>query len=268
MSVAASTCEPFVLLGSSRRQQLTQSLLQTLQSWRQQWGGNGHAAFVVDCADSLTRRAAVPGGRCIAFGADGAGGPLLSIVIPADGQYELLGVPAPRSPLEGGGEIASSVITEALQALCLRMSEAAAAERLSVHAYQGDKLAQAWGRYGCTVTLKTAADRVLLSARLSPQLLLAMLPAPVVKSAEPVASRRSAIGEEVVGVHAWLGEAEVTLADLTTLRVGDVILLEASVNGVGYLALPDGRQLASIRLGRAADRRAVNVVGKAGAAGR
>ena len=263
MSMAGTHCEPFMLLGSSRRQQLTQSLLQTFQAWRQQWGGNAHTPFVVDCADSLTRRAAMPGGRTIAFGADAVDGPLLVIAIPMDMQHELLGVTAPRSPLDGG-EIASAVITEAVQALCLRLSEPAAAERMSVHAYQADKLAQAWGRYGCTVTLKTAADRVLLSARLSPQLLLAMLPTPGNKSTEPVASRRSAIGEEVVDVHAWLGEAEVTLADLTTLQIGDVILLQASVNGAGYLALPDGRQLASIRLGRVAEQRAVNVVGKAG----
>lgn len=267
MIAAASSSEPFVLLGSSRRQQLTQALLQAFQSWRQQWGGNAHTPVVVDCADSLTRKAVAPGGRMFAFGADAAGGPQLLLAIPMDMQYELLGVMAPRSPLDHA-EIAGAAITEALQALCLRLSEPAAAERPSVHAYQGDKLAQAWSRYGCTVTFKTAADRVLLSARLSPQLLLAMLPSAGAKSAEPVATRRSAIGEEAVDVHAWLGEAEVTLADLTTLRVGDVILLQASVNGAGYLALPDGRQLASIRLGRVADRRAVNVIGKAVTASR
>ncbi len=259
MSAATGTCEPIMLLGSNRRQQLTQSLLQTLQSWRQQWGGNAHLPLVVDCADSLTRKAVAPGGRTIAFGADAADVPLLLIAIPADVQYELLGV-------AGGGEIANAAVTEALQALCLQLSEPAATARASVRAYQSDKLAQAWSRYGCTMTIKTAADRVLLSARLSPQLLLAMLPASTTKSADPIASRRSAIGEEVVDVHAWLGEAEVTLSDLATLRVGDVIVLQASVNGAGYLALPDGRQLAPIRVGRVAERRAVNVVGKTAAA--
>lgn len=261
MSATTDSSEPIVLLGANRRQQLTQSLLQMVRSWRQQWGGGAHTPLVVDCADSLTRKAVAPGGRLIAFGADAAGGPLLLIAIPADAQHELLGVAAPRSP-DGGGEIANAVIAEALQALCLQLSEPAAMERSSVHAYQGDKLAQAWSRYGCTVTVKTAAERVLFSMRLSPQLLLAMLPAQAAKPADPVASRRSAIGEEVVDVHAWLGEAEVTLTDLATLRVGDVILLQASVNGAGYLALPDGRQLAAIRLGRVGERRAVNVVGK------
>jgi hypothetical protein len=42
-----------------------------------------------------------------------------------------------------------------------------------------------------------------------------------------------------------------------------VILLDANVTGAGYLSLPDGRQLAQIRLGSAAGRRAVSVVGKA-----
>lgn len=263
MSDAALPCEPIVLLGASRRQQLTQVLLKSFQSWRQQWGGSGHAAVVIEPAECFTRRAPLPGGRLIAFGADGADGPALLVAIPADQQHELLGVTAPH-----GAEIASSVLTESLQALCSRMSECVAAERIGVRAYHGDRLANAWSRNGCTVTFKTAADRALLWARVSPQLLLAMLPVSSTKSTDSLASRRSAIGEEVVDVHAWLGEAEVTLSDLTTLQVGDVVLLQASVNGAGYLALPDGRQLASIRLGRAGGQRAVNVIGKAGATSR
>jgi flagellar motor switch protein FliM len=64
-------------------------------------------------------------------------------------------------------------------------------------------------------------------------------------------------------VQAWLGDADVALSDLAKLQVGDVILLEANVTDGGYLALPDGRQLAQIRLGSASGRRAVSVVGKA-----
>lgn len=262
MSVAASQYEPIVLLGASRRQQLTQSLSQGLQAWRQQWSGGSHVAVHIEPAESFTRKAHLPGGRLQAFVAETAGEPLLVMAASIDMQHELLGLTASRTAVDGGGEVAHAVVAEAFEALCQRLASIKSAEGISVRSCQGDALAQLWSRNGWTVTFKTAGDRVLMWARLSPRLLLAMLPVQAAKPAEPLASRRSAIGEEIVGVQAWLGEAEVALADLTTLRVGDVILLDASIEGAGHLALSDGRPLAGIRLGSVVGRRAVSVIGK------
>jgi hypothetical protein len=208
----------------------------------------------------LTRKAPLPGGRLLTFGADTAAGPLLTIAAPVDMHYELLGVAAARAAGDVSGDIAHSVVTEALQKLCIHLADPGAAEGINVHSCQGDGLAQRWSCNGWTVTFKTAGERVLLWARLSPRLLLSMLPPQTAKPVEPLNSRRSAIGEEVVGVQAWLGEAEVQLADLATLRVGDVILLNTSVEGAGRLTMSDGQQVAGIRLGSVVGRRAVSVI--------
>lgn len=260
MSSAASHCEPLVLLGASRRQQLADSLLQTLQGWRKQWSGSSHVTLTIDSAESLTRKAPLPGGRLLTFGADTSAGPLLTIAVPVDLHHELLGVAASRASVDGSGDIASLVVAEALQALCVRLASPSAAEGISAHSCHSDGLAQRWSCNGWSVTVKAAGDRVLMWARFSARLLLATLPAQPAKSAEPLSSRRSAIGEEVVDVHAWLGEAEVQLADLATLRVGDVILLDASVEGAGRLTLSGGQQIAGIRLGSVLGQRAVSAV--------
>lgn len=260
------SCEPMMLLGASRRQRLVQSLQQVLEEWRQQWSGGSHVALEIDVAEALCRKPTMSAGSAFAFGAAAGNDRLLAISVPVEAQHELLGVPAPRSIVEGGGETASAVVGEALCALCVRLARAKATTGVNVTPLAAEKMSQAWGQYGLTVTVKGAGERVLLRARLSPELLAAMLPSQAPKTAEPLVSRRSAIGIETVAVNAWLGEAEVSLGELANLQVGDVILLETNLSGAGHLALPDGRELAKIRLGSAAGRRAVSVIGKTAAA--
>lgn len=256
------THEPVILLGTSRCQRLTQLLTQAVEEWRQQWSGVGHCALEVDVAEALCRRPTMAAGRALALIAAIGDERLLAITVPMEAQHELLGVPAPRTVIEGGSESAMAVVSEALQALCSRLARATATD-VNVTSVPGEKLSQAWSQYGLTVLVKTVGERVLLRARLFPELLQAMLPAQAVKPTESLVSRRNAIGIETVPVQAWLGQATVSLGELASLRIGDVILLDANVNGAGHLALPDGRELAQIRLGSAAGKRAVSVVGKA-----
>ncbi len=255
------THEPVVLLGTSRRQRLTQLLQQAVEEWRQQWSGGSHSAFEVDVAEALCRRPTMTAGRTLAFSAAVGDERLLAITVPVEAQHELLGVPAPRTVVEGGSETAIAVVSEALQALCSRLARARATD-VNVTPLPAEKLPQTWSQYGLTVLVKTAGERVLLRARLFPELLQALLPAQPVKPTEQLVSRKNAIGVETVPVQAWLGQAEVSLSELASLQVGDVILLDANVSGAGHLALPDGRELAQIRLGSAAGKRAVSVVGK------
>lgn len=261
MNTAPEHCDAIVLLGSSRRKRIADTIKQSIEDWRREWSANSHTAFEIDVADALCRRPAFAGGRATTFCAS-ARDQLLAIAVSAESEHELLGLAAPRVTGDMG-ETANAVLTEALRDLCLRLTRARSHETVNVTTLQGEKLSHAWGRYGLSVTVKCGADRALMRARLFPELLLSMLPSSPVKHEEPLASRRSAIGTEAVPVQAWLGDAEVALSELASLQIGDVILLDANVTGAGYLSLPDGRQLAQIRLGSAAGRRAVSVVGKA-----
>ena len=268
MSGTVESHHAIILLGDSRRRRLAQALEQSLDDWRQRWGGNHQSSFEVEIAESLCRRPASIGNRHLAFSADDATGHLLVAAVPVEMQSELLAVGASRITIEGAGEIANAVFIEAMHALCLRLVRAGSVENVNVTGLSGDGLGHAWQQYGLTVTVKNV-DRVLLRMRLSPRLVLAMLPSQASKLTEALASRRTAISSEPVDVQAWLGEAEVTLGELAQLQVGEVILLDTSMTGTGQLALPDGRPLAPVRLGSAAGHRAVSVVGHtAGQSGR
>jgi flagellar motor switch/type III secretory pathway protein FliN len=251
-----------MLLGTSRRERLTQLLQHTCGDWRQQWSGGLQGSFEVEIAESLCRRPTLPAGRQLAFGLEGAAGRLLIATVPVEMQCDLLGVPTSRTVAESTSDTANAVFAEAMQALCQRIARAKSTEAMTIAPLAGDNLARAWSAYGLTITLKLSADRVLLRLRMFPQLLLAMLPSQGIKPMDPLTSRRSAIGNEKVDVQAWLGEAEVTLGELANLQLGDVILLDTNISGAGHLALPDGRQIAPVRLGSAAGHRAVSVVGK------
>lgn len=260
MNLDAKHGEPIVLLGATRRQQLTELLKQSLRDWCHEWGGS-QLPHDLEVAAALCRRPGLNSGRAFAFSAATGDVPLLAIVVPMEAHHELLGLPSLRSLADTGGEATTAVVTEALRALCLRMIRVKAADAVDVSAVQGEKLAQAWNRYGLGVTVK-AGERVLMRARLSPQLLLSLLPPSAHQTLEPLSSRRTAIGTEQVAVAAWLGEAEVALGELANLQVGDVILLDANVTDSGHLTLQDGRSVARIRLGSAAGRRAMSVMGR------
>lgn len=261
MSSAAEHCDPIVLLGASRRQRLARAIKQSIDEWRRQWSASSHVELEVDVAEALCRRSALSAGRAVTFGASAAD-QLLALAVPLESQHELLSLQAPGVATECG-ETATAVLTEALRDLCSRLAHSASSEAVSVATLQGEKLSQVWARYGLSVTVRMDTDRVLLRARLLPPMLHAMLPPLAVKPSEPLVSRRSAIGTQGVPVLAWLGDADVALSDLAKLQIGDVILINANVTNGGCLTLPDGRQLAQIRLGSASGRRAVSVVAKA-----
>jgi len=261
MSTGPDHCEPIVLLGASRRQQIADRMQQAIDEWRRQWGAVPHGHLEVDVADALCRKSASSAGHAMTFGI-GAEDPLLAIVVPMEAHHELLGLSAPRATADGG-EIANAVLTEALRDLCSRLARMRPGATGNLTTLQGEPLAQMWARYGLSVTVRVGAERVVMRGRLFPELVLAMSPVIAAEPAEPLVSRRRAIGVESVLVNAWLGEAEVALSELANLRAGDVILLDANVTSAGYLALPDGRPLAKIRLGSASGRRAVSVVGQA-----
>lgn len=260
MNEAPEQCDPIVLLGTRRRQRLIETLERSIEEWRRQWSADHRAVFEIDVADALCRRPASAAGRTVAFGAKAAD-ELLVIAVPLESQHELLGLSAPRIASDVG-ETANAVIAEALHDLCARLARQTFKEAVNVTKLQGEKLSQVWARFGLSVTLKMGPDRVLMRARLFSPLLLAMLPSSAIEPSEPLVSRRTAIGTEPVPVHAWLGEAEVALSELASLQTGDVILLDGDMADAGYLALPDGRRLAQIRLGSASGRRAVSVIGK------
>ena len=76
---------------------------------------------------------------------------------------------------------------------------------------------------------------------------------------EPVERRLAAAAEQTLPVEQVLGHAQVSLADLARLRIGDVIVLEESLSKGGELFLAGGGHVGSTRPGRAGHKRAVQL---------
>jgi len=76
---------------------------------------------------------------------------------------------------------------------------------------------------------------------------------------ERLTRRAGAIDAECVRIEAFLGEAEVSLQELASLRPGHVIVLNQPLSQPGYLAMHDGRRLANVSVGTSDASRAVIV---------
>jgi flagellar motor switch protein FliM len=96
--------------------------------------------------------------------------------------------------------------------------------------------------------------------RLSPPLVdacLGSLDAP--RKEVPLSGAVQAMRNQCVALNVLLGEAEVTLAELQTLGVGDVLRLDRRVSEPLAVRLSDERVICAAHLGTRGDRKAVQL---------
>jgi flagellar motor switch protein FliM len=71
--------------------------------------------------------------------------------------------------------------------------------------------------------------------------------------------RRTAIGNELIHLQAVLGEAQVSVGELASLAVNDVIVLTDVPSNLSHLITHQGRHVANVALGRVGAKRAVMI---------
>lgn len=265
--MSSDSHEPYLLLGTARREQLEKSLRHAVDEWRGQWGSGASSPLNIEIAPLFSRLSiASSGPRQQVFEVtSGARGLLLTAAFAAEAPADLLGISSPRVTSDGPGEAANAVLHKAMHALCVQIGRAAlkndlgddlsvtlvSAERTQRDPLQGRTL---------QVIVRSNPDRPAVRLQLFPTFVAALLPSSRHKASEPLASRRGAVATQSIALQAVLGEAEVALAELARLQVGDVILLNTLVSGSAQLSLPDGRVLAQARLGSSDGRRAVSAM--------
>ena len=119
---------------------------------------------------------------------------------------------------------------------------------------------------GVRIALRAAELRFVVSAAAVGALLARVAVAPVARPAA-LAPRATAIGEARVGLQAVLAPAEIGLADLVSMRAGDVLMFPHPLASPVFVQTRDGRQVGRAQLGSAAGRRAAQFVDGQGAAG-
>lgn len=258
----------YVVLGDSRRNAAARVVKGGIENWRKKWSHAVHDISVqIEEEPADAKEVGELSEGCVALGRSSARGMLTAVEVPARLAATLLDSSASYgggsfSPdtLEGGlvEDVARSLSVELLR--LARVSDAsteiidAKVHRQSRTAWSGNPGS---GFRSLSVSLgQKFAFRIFLHVSI-----LDVLAPPNAKPPMPsLQTRRSAIGEEVLRLEAWLGDGEVSLQELAELSCGDVIVLQKALTEPGYLTTDAGAQVGNFVLGCAGTSRAISVV--------
>lgn len=260
--IARAPCpsRPLLLLGTRRRTALRDVLVSCIESWRSRWSAAREPLDItVPCeGENACPRTSFTIGLTVTSREHGELGILQT---DCDILPSLLGVVAPAEAGAAHGS-ARELLMEMLRSLCTELAKRAHIEdvviepaRVSQPAkLRPDHLPVAFraGHGKARIVLWLAARAVELLAP----------PATAKRASAPLARRREAVAPERVRLVAMLGDADVALRELVQLAVGDVIVLDQPLSRGGHLALPFGRIVAQVVLGRSGEQRAVSIAAK------
>src|SRR5262249_7671211 len=97
---------------------------------------------------------------------------------------------------------------------------------------------------GWSIEIGWSGAAAILELLLSPAVVVALAPIESKPASTGVSRRRAAIIDKSVRLQAVLGEAQVTVGDLASLAVNDVIVLKDDISQPGYLTTESGRRVA------------------------
>ncbi len=247
---------PYQLLGEARATMLRACVRRCLEGWQQDWFGRGPDLEPVLMRASGTQ---VGGSLCLTLH-EPTHGAVLQIgattgLIPC-----LLGLHGMSGP--AGSCAPAPVLAQDLQVEILRELGEALLQRAGLQQLQVPVEAAAreeivatrrWHQLSCAAV--HSLER--LSLLLHPALLEGLAPPLRDHSSGTLVPRRNAVAPESIRIEAWLGEVDLTLSEFSTLRLGDVLVLEGSQ--VAYLTAHERQRIATLQLGRQRRQRAVSI---------
>jgi hypothetical protein len=269
VSAAAEEAVPIVLLGDSRRAALLAQIRTVLDSWCAHWSSTAtlrvafeapsdvHRKFAESGANSrlrLTRRAATVPALLAFFRGD-----LTTELLEITPCMTALELAAPITVL--AGDMAQAVQAQIGQSFSERVKGLFTdAEVASESRTLRECLDEPGMRRWIHLSVAIGSGRPFAWLLLHPASVAALVPNPSGVSTEALASRRGALGvDAAITLEAVLGDAEVTLVELTALALGDVVVLKQSLSASAQLRTTTGRHVVAAQLGRLGEQRAVTV---------
>ena len=256
MSVAA---EPLMLIGARRRAALHDTLVSCVQAWRKEWTAAADPVRVLLAEEVEATCGRNVHGTCIAMKSDNHG-KLAWAHAEQDALSGWLGVGGHAehgSP--GSHAIAREFQAEMLSALATALARRARVDDAVIEPTTGSGRPDRKAR-SVAVTIQMGSSRAKTTLQLTPRFAELLVPLRTAERASSAVSRRRpAIAEERVTVEAVLGDAEVSLRDLSELAIDDVIVLDRPLKAGGRLTMPDGTNVATVAIGRRGDRRAISI---------
>ena len=243
---------PYRLLGETARERLRQVLSDALGEWCDELRTPKNAPPTLQL-DAVERSPGFAIHSSFVVLADGH--PVMQILIPSATVPKLLSIPGRYAERVG-----ATNLTSLAGALQHDLMVALAAKIISRSTFEDWKLQ----RSDVMKTTDTACfsasfsdGREALGLLLSPWMLDALSPVPESDAPQP-ASCVQGIGNNSVGVSAWAGTTEISLSELASLAVGDVLVLDSRLDEDCELRI-ENRAVATASLGRKEVARAVRI---------
>jgi hypothetical protein len=258
-----------LLLGETRRRRLAEHVRSAAGRWRSAWAAEPHSSLQAEAHGSYRASPASSWGDTVCYRVGTEPTPELAVLwevrnLPWFAGLTGMGTDHLENPLSRSSLVAA-IVAESMRGLAVELlgsrvpaGEAVTVTRMSEAGGDAVHVLKASRHPGVVVTLE--ASRVAMLVLLAPRLVASILPAGgSARLAEPVERRLAAAAEQTLSVEQVLGHAQISLADLARLRIGDVIVLEESLSKGGELFLAGGGQLGTTRPGRAEHKRAVQL---------
>lgn len=258
--IARAPCpsRPLLLLSAKRRAALRDTLAACIESWRSQWS-TGREPFDIavpyECEHAAPRASLAIG---LGFSSR-MHGELGVVHADADILPSLLAVGVAAESAGAAHGIAREFLLEMLRSLCRELAKRAHVADVLIEPTRGSASPKTRAGH-LAVAFRAEHSKARIVVWLAARAVELLAPPPAAqRTTAPLARRRLAVAPERVRLEAVLGSADVSLRDLVHLAVGDVIVLEQPLSRGGHLALPYGRVVAQVVLGRAGERRAVSI---------
>jgi flagellar motor switch/type III secretory pathway protein FliN len=260
---------PYLVLGDSRRALLAQKLRAVMVEWGRRWVGDLQSTVVVETAVAKTKPGSDgPSQDCFVVNVGNQQRARMHMLCPATLLPALLGDRHTLPDISAAGArapIAAALQSELLESLGNCLARAAGEADLTVHigrwtAHCPDEpLRKRW----VAVTISFDGIRPMLSLLLDSQLAARLAPGTAnADRRDALAKRRAAIRAASARVEVVLGDAEVELAQLTDLAVGDVVVLNQTLTSPAQLYSTNGTKVGAVQLGQVGTKLAVSMIGR------
>jgi hypothetical protein len=251
---------PILVLGERRRRALADRITQCVDLWLRKWGTSaGGPSTTVNLTE--WSRSALESTPAETRNVEGSVHGVVHLAIMASpGAFAgVLNLPRGATASCSTGVIAATVCEETLTDLGYALVtnlpigpwQMTSVETSAVRESMPDRFTRGWI---ASIELGDRGERLLLL--LSPTLTAHLQPQDVKGAVAAVSRRRAAITEESICLQAILGEALVSIGDLASLAIDDVIVLREDISQPGYLVTSTGRRVGNFSLGRAGGKRA------------
>jgi hypothetical protein len=267
MSEKSDQIVPFLVLGHTRRSRVATRLSSCFSSWLRDWKATPGAnceITITRCSELDPPTSSSEERRVVRVAAQGE--TVFEICVSEGCLADSLGLPRHVSLFDvHTGRVAKQVAEEVLRSLAQRLADVAGTRDVSV-----DIVVPVDGAidvpmsriHWFSANVAFESQRESLQLLLSPKYIAAVAPSTTPMGGDALDRRAVAVAEESMTLEAVLGEVSLTVGELASLNVNDVIVLSDGPAQPGYLATSAGARVTSVSLGRVGRSRAVAITNR------